>query len=189
MNQIKFDKKCKCGPEFVCVRIIENCDDLKVGSIWLPANSHANSRLAHCLVEDVGHVAAEKMGIATGDYVLIDRLATFAHTQPIALLKYDSVIVKTNKQKNDFWPLRNMVFVEPDKKEAFDTIGSLVVPTSASAKLKLGTILKMNCDEDLKLGFKVGDRVLMTRGADVVELGEQTLYVYKHDMIVCTFED
>ena len=36
MTTIKFDKKLICGPEFVAVRIIENCDDIKVGSIWLP---------------------------------------------------------------------------------------------------------------------------------------------------------
>ena len=189
MNQIQFDKKCKCGPEFVCVRILENCDELKVGSIWLPQSAEANSRLAHCIIEDVGHVAAEKYGLKTGDYVMIDRLSTFAHTAPVALLKFENVIVKTNKDKSDFWPLRNMVFVEPEKKEAFTMVGSIAVPTSASDKLKVGTITKMDCDEDLKLGFKVGDKVLVTKGADVVELGEVTLHIFKHDMIVCSFED
>ena len=36
MTTIDFDKKLVCGPEFVAVRIVDNCEDLKVGSIWLP---------------------------------------------------------------------------------------------------------------------------------------------------------
>ena len=102
MNLIQFDKKCKCGPEFVCVRILENCDELKVGNIYLPSSSQANSRMAHCIIEDIGYKAAEEYGLNVGDYVLIDRLATFAHTFPVAVLKYNSVIVKTNKDKTDF---------------------------------------------------------------------------------------
>ena len=96
MNYTEFDKKCKCGPEFVCVRIIEKCDQLKVGNVWLPGNAAANGRLAHCIIEDVGSVSAEKYGLEVGDYVMIDRLATFSHTAPVALLKYENVIVKTN---------------------------------------------------------------------------------------------
>ena len=63
MNYTEFDKKCKCGPEFVCVRIIEKCDQLKVGNVWLPGNAAANGRLAHCIIEDVGSVSAEKYGL------------------------------------------------------------------------------------------------------------------------------
>lgn len=188
MTHIEFDKKCKCGPKFVCVRILENCENLKVGNIWLPQSAGANGRLAHCIIEDVGHIAAENYGLKTGDYVLIDRLSTFAHTAPIALLKFENVIVKTNADKSDFWPLRNMVFVEPEKKEAIATIGNIAVPNYFE-KLNVGTILKMNVDEDLKLGFKVGDKVLLTKGADVVELGTQTLHVFKHDMLICSIED
>lgn len=86
-----------CGPDYVAVRIIENCDELKVGSIWLPQTAGANGRLAFAKVESVGSAAAEKQGLKEGDYVMIDRLATFAHTAPVAALKYDSVICLTDK--------------------------------------------------------------------------------------------
>ena len=36
MEIIKFDEKVQCGPEFVALRLLDNCDDLKVGNIWLP---------------------------------------------------------------------------------------------------------------------------------------------------------
>ena len=106
MNITKFDKKCKCCPDFVAVRILDNCDELKVGSIYLPSTSKLNERLARCIVEDVGTNAAEKYGICVGDYVYIDRLSTFAHTAPVALLKYENVIMKTNKDATEFYPAR-----------------------------------------------------------------------------------
>lgn len=189
MKLITFDKKCKCGPEFVCVRILENCDNLKVGNIYLPTTAKANDRLAHCIIEDVGYKAAEEYGLAKGDYVLIDRLSTFAHTFPVALLRYNSVIVKTNKDKSDFWPLRNMIFVEPEVKPAISKVDNIYIPSSYDQKLRIGKILKINIDKELNTPFKVNDRVLLAQGADHVELGTTELYIYKHDMLVCVIED
>lgn len=188
MNLIQFDKKCKCGPEFVCVRIIENCDNLKVGSIYLPQNSEVNTRLAFAQIEDVGWKAAEEYGLKNGDYVLFDRLSTFAHTYPVALTRYNNIIVKTDKDRSDYFPLRNMAFVEPDKKEAVTNLNGIFVP-NYSGKLMLGTIVKANFDEELKVPFKPNDRVLLAKGADIVQLGTTTLHIYKHDMLVCTVED
>lgn len=186
MNSITFDKKCKCGKEFVCVRILQNCEDLKVGNIWLPSNAEANNRLAHCIIEDVGQKAAEEYGLVVGDYVLIDRLSTFAHTKPVALLKFNNVILKTNKDMTDFWPLKNMVFVEPDKNDGVTMVGNIAVSNYAD-KLHTGKILKINCEKDQE--FSDGDTVLLVKGGDVVKLGTTTLHIYKYDMIVCSFED
>lgn len=188
MNLIQFDKKCKCGPEFVCVRILENCDQLKVGNIYLPSTSEANSRMAHCIIEDVGCKAAEEYGLKVGDYVFIDRLATFAHTFPVAVLRYNSVIVKTNKDKTDFWPLRNMAFIEPEAKPAVSKLGNVYVPSQYDQKLKIGKILKTNIDAELHVPFKVGDNVILAKGGDFVQLGTIQLYIYKHDMLVCAIE-
>lgn len=188
MNIIEFDKKCVCGPEFVCVRILDNCDNLKVGTLVLPSSIEANGRLAHCIIEDVGAIAAEKHGIKVGDYVMIDRLSTFAHTQPVALLKYDSVIMKTNVDRSEFYPLRNMLFVEPDEKSSIIKVDGIYVPSSAD-RLNLGTIVKMNCDAELNLPFKENDVVVLTKGADVVSVDNKTIRIYKHDMIVCVVKD
>lgn len=189
MTTIDFDKKLVCGPEFVAVRIIDNCEDLKVGNIWLPQSAESNGRLARAVVENVGSKAAEEYGLAVGDFVMIDRLSTFAHTAPVAALKYNNVICKTNNDGSEYFPLKNMLFVEPERKDDMAKVNSIYVPGSYDGKLNLGTITKMNCDEELKLPFKVGDKVMLTKGADVVQINQTKLYIYKYDMIVATVED
>ena len=47
----------------------------------------------------------------------------------------------------------------------------------------------MNCEDELNLHFKVNDRVLLTKGADVVQVNQSKLFIYKHDMIIATVED
>lgn len=114
MTTIEFDKKLKCGSDFVAVKVITNDEEVNIGGIYLPDSFQANGRLAFCLVEDIGKNASEKTGIKTGDYVMIDRLATFAWTAPSAALKYDSVICKTNASRSEYFPLEGSLFVEPD---------------------------------------------------------------------------
>lgn len=187
MTTLEFDKKVICGPEFVALRILENCDTLKIGDIYVPNMTEENARLAFCIIENCGSKAAEEYGIKEGDYVMIDRLATFAHTAPVALVKYNNVICLTNKDRSEFKPLRNMLFVEPEDKEAVSQVGGVWVP-GAFEKLNDGFITEMNCDAELNLPFTVGDKVLVTKGADVMDLGQQKVYIYKHDMIICTIE-
>ena len=189
MTTIEFDKKLDCGPEFVAVRIINNSEDLKVGSIWLPQTAEANNRLAHAVIENVGNKAKEEYGLEVGDYVLIDRLSTFAHTSPVAALRYNNVICKTNKTCTEYFPLRNMLFVEPEQKDDIAKIDNIYVPGSYDDRLHLGKVIKMNCDAELKLPFKEGDKVMLTKGADVVQFNQVKLFIYKHDMIVATIKD
>lgn len=35
METIKFDKKLKCGPDYVAIRILDNADDMKIGQIYV----------------------------------------------------------------------------------------------------------------------------------------------------------
>lgn len=189
MNLITFDKKCICGPEFVCVRIIENCDNLKVGDIYLPNTTMLNSRLAHCIVEDVGWKSAEEYGLNVGDYVLIDRLSTFAHTAPVALLKYNNIIVKTDANRSEFFPLKNMIFVQPDTKPTATNLDGILVPSSYDEKLKTGKILKLNVDKNLKTPFKVGDKVMLSNSGDIIDLGNVKLHIYKHDDLICSINE
>ena len=63
-------------------------------------------------------------------------------------------------------------------------VGGIAVANYAE-KLNTGKITKMNCDEDKKLPFAVGDDVIVTKGADVMQLGDTTLHIFKHDMIIC----
>lgn len=188
MVTIQFDKKVKCGPEFVALRIIENCDELNVGGIYLADMVERNARLARCRVEDVGSKSSEEYGIKVGDYVMIDRLSTFAHTAPVCVCKYNNVICLTNEAGTEFKPLRNMLFVQPDEKDADSNVNGIYV-RNYDQKLNIGTIVAENVDKDKNLPFAVNDKVIVTKGADVMELGDRTVYIYKHDMIVCKVED
>ena len=184
MTTLQFDKKVECGPEFVALRILENCDQLKVGNIWLPEMTGANARLAHCIIENCGTKAADEYGIKAGDYVMIDRLSTFAHTAPVCLCRYNNVICLTNKDRTEFRPLKDMVFVEPDEKEAIAKVGNIYVPGAYDDKLNIGTVTDINV-KDSAYPFKKGDKVLVTKGADMVEFGECKIYIYKKDMLIC----
>lgn len=188
MNTVFFDKKVKCNDEFVALRILENCDDLKTDGIWLPSTVGENERLAHCVIEDVGAKAASEYGIKAGDHVMIDRLSTFGHTAPVCTCRYNNVICFTDENMRDFRPLRNMLFVEPDSKGNMTDVGGVYIANDAD-KLNIGTITAENLQsESDSCKFKVGDRVLLTKGPDTVEIGDRIIYIYKHDMLVCKIE-
>lgn len=186
MNTISFDKKVICGPEFVALRIIDNLNDMQLDGVWLPDTVEANNRLAHCIIENVGSKAAEEYGIKIGDYVMIDRLSTFAHTSPVCMCRYNNIICKTNKDRSEYHPLRNMLFVELDEKNNVSNVDGVYIENYAN-KLNIGYITDENLDIDIKetVGFNLGDRIVMTKGPDIVSIGDRLLYIYKHDMIVC----
>lgn len=188
MTTIKFDKKLKCGNDFVAITVIETFNELKIGNIYLADSIAANQRLAFCKVDDVGVNAKKILGIEVGDYVMIDRLATFAWTAPNAVLKYDSVICKTNDTMTDFYPLKDVAFIEPDIKSDTTDINGVLV-TNYDKRLNTGTISKMGFDTSNEYPFKVGDKVMLVKGGDEVSLGKTKIFIYKKDMIVCTIED
>lgn len=188
MTTINFDKKLKCGRDFVAVRVIDLQENTKIGSVYLPDSFMSNGRLAYCQVTDVGIGAKERLGIEIGDYVMIDRLATFAWTAPSAVLKYDSVICKTNENKTDFFPLKDTLFVEPDAKNATTEVNGIVV-LNYDKRLNLGTVVKAGFEKTPEFPFGIGDKVMLVNGGDAVDIGEKKIYIFKKDMIVCTVED
>lgn len=188
MNTIQFDKKLTCGKDFVAVEVLDVMEEMKVGHIYLP-NSHAeNGRLAHCKVTNVGVGAKEKLGIEVGDYVMIDRLSTFAWTAPSAVLKYDSVIAKTNEDKSEYFPLKDCAFIEPDEKSAQSEVNGIIV-LNYDKRLNTGTIVKKNFDKNEEYPFDVGDKVMLVKGGDLMAYGDVKVYIWKKDMIICTIED
>lgn len=188
MTTIQFDKKLKCGNDFVAVTVLDVQDEAKVGNVYLPDSYMSNGRLAHCKVEDVGVEAKSKLGIEVGDYVMIDRLSTFAWTSPSAALKYDSVICKTNESKTEFFPLKDSLFVEPDQKDNMTEVGGLLI-ANYDKRLNLGTVVKTNFEKTDEYPFEVGDRVMMVKGGDLLDTGDVKIHIFKKDMIVCTVED
>lgn len=188
MTTIKFDKKLKCGNDFVAVTVFDTFNELKVGNIYLSDQIASNSRLAFCKVDDIGEHAKEILGIEVGDYVMIDRLATFAWTAPSAALKYDSVICKTNEDHTEFFPLKDVAFIEPDEKSDTTNVNGVIV-TNYDKRLNTGKITKMGFETSTEYPFNIGDSVMLVKGGDVIELGSSKLYIYKKDMIICTIEE
>ena len=188
MNTIQFDKKLTCGSDFVAVEVLDTCEELKIGNIWLPDTARSNERLAHCRITDIGTNAKEKTGAEVGDYIMIDRLATFAWTSPTAALKYDSVICKTNADKSEFWPNTDSMFVEPDQKDNITEVNGIAV-VNYEKRLNTGVIIKTNFEKTTDYPFEPGQRVMLVKGGDVIQLSETTLHIFKKDMIVCVIED
>jgi co-chaperonin GroES (HSP10) len=188
MKLIEFNKKVKCNAEFVSVRIINNQEEVKVGNIYLPSNTHNNDRLALGCIEDVGDKAAEEYGLAVGQYVMFDRLSTFAHTAPIALLRYNNVICFTDENQENFSPLKGMLFVIPKEQNETTQVGNIFV-TEYKDKLNLGTIEKINVTDKAADLFKVNDTVMLTKGADVIRVNDKVIHIYKEDMIICKIVD
>lgn len=188
MTTIHFDKKLKCGNDYVAVEVLDTLDELKVGGIVLPDSVGANARLAHCRVTDIGKNAKDKTGVEAGDYVMIDRLSTFAWTAPSAVLKYDSVIMKTDEKRSAFYPLKDSAFIEPDEKSGTSEVNGLLV-VNYDKRLNTGTILSKSFSIDDAYPFNVGDKVMLVKGGDKVDIDGKTIYIYKKDMVICTVED
>lgn len=188
MTTIHFDKKLKCGSDYVAVEVLDTLDELKVGNLVLPDSVSANARLAHCKVTDIGQNAKDKTGVEAGDYVMIDRLSTFAWTAPSAVLKYDSVIMKTDEKRSTFSPLKDCAFIEPDEKNGTSEVNGLLV-VNYDKRLNTGTVTSKNFDTDSSYPFNVGDKVMLVKGGDKVDIDGKTMYIYKKDMIICTVEE
>ena len=119
---------------------------------------------------------------------MIDRLATFAWTAPAAALKYDSVICKTNSTKTDFWPLKDSMFVAPDKKNDVTDVNGIAV-LNYEHRLNTGVIVKTAFEKTDDYPFEPGQRVMLVKGGDHIQIGEASFHIFKKDMIVCVIED
>lgn len=186
-DTFKFDKKCVPAAEYVVLRTMDRGDDLNLGGIYLTKSEFANDRLGFYRVEAVGKTAAKEYGLAEGDYVVADRLAQVAKTEPVSVMRYVNVIARTNETNDKFSPLRNMVFVQ-DKDDSVDDVGGILV-ANYSKKLRMGTIISMNVDPDLDVPYKVGDEVMLVKGGDSFQVGSEHVWIYKHDMIACVVEN
>ena len=180
---IPFDKKVKCGAEFVALRVISDGKIINFENIQLAESANSNEKLGFYIVEDVGETAAKEYGLKVGDYVLADRLSTFYKTEPVCLMEYKNIVVKTNKDRSRYFPIKNSVFVVPDKDENEDS--GFFVPS----KLKFGKIVAMNIADDVVFPFSIGDRVLLVKDADYISVGTKELYIYRPQSLICKIEE
>ena len=81
-----------------------------------------------------------------------------------------------------------MVFVDHDKNENITNVGGIYV-SNYTEKLNVGTITAMNIDDSIKTVFNVGDRVMLVKGGDFIQLGDRKFTIYKHDELICKIID
>jgi len=187
MAETHFDKKVRCGAEYVALRVIENGSKINSGGIVLSESSYSNSKLGFYQIEDVGETASREYGLKVGDYVLADRLSIFYKSEPVGIIKYNNIIVKTNKDRSEWYPLKNMCFVEKTKDPVANNGGIYLQNNSDS--LQIGRITAKNMSDDVVFPFEVGDKVLLVKGADTIQIGQSQIFIYKHDMVLCSIED
>lgn len=182
-NTIEFNKKCVPATDYVVLRVINRNEEMRLGNVYVASGEFSNERVAYGEVLEVGKNAKTEYGLSVGEYVVFDRLATVAQTAPIALTKYVNIIAKTDKDNKTFSPLRNMVFVK-DENDTVTKVGNVLVQ-NYNKKLNIGRIVAMNIDKDIEVPYQVGDNVLITKGGDSFQIGDDHVFIYKHDMLCC----
>ena len=183
MTTIHFDEKCVPNYDYVVIRIIDNAQLLKAGNIILSDDAFSNEKLAFGKIEAVGKNAAKEYKLEVGQYCLFDRLATFYHTAPVCIVKYNNVIVLTNETRTEYYPVGGTLFVDETKDEYEEKKGVFVC-TTAEDQIHFGKITQMNLKDEDDFPFAIGDKVMLTKGADNVKLGNRKLFIYKPESVL-----
>jgi len=183
MTTTFFDEHCTPNHDYVVIRIIDNAQLLKAGNIILAETAFENEKLAFGKIEAVGKNAVKEYLLEPGQYCLFDRLATFYHTAPVCVVKYNNVIVLTNENRSEYTPVGGTLFVEEDKT-AYEEKKGVFVTATGEDQMHVGRITQMNLHEDEDFPFVIGDKVMLTKGADHVKLGTRTVFVYKPESVI-----
>lgn len=155
-----------------------------------------NLRVGFARIVKIGNIAKEKTNLKEGDWVFYDTLSTFYHTQPIAVLRYQGLIMESNPEKTKYRALGGRCIVQEvsSKDETTDPPG-FVVPTSD--ELKIGVIKSITPpyeETEHQTPFKVGDKILLTKDERDTLHGfkgdkdldpSKPIYIYKTDAIIC----
>ncbi len=187
MDIIEFDKKVKVHADYVALRLLDEQRDLDMDGILVSNKEFANNRLAFYVIEDIGPIGAEDYGLKAGDYVLADKLATFYHSAPVSVMQYKNIIVKTNADRSEYFPLRNQVFVKDDEDKTFSLDGIIIA--SYKKKINTGKVVKMNIDSSISVPYGIGDTVMLVKGGDNILFGTERIHVFKYDQIICKIID
>ena len=172
---IHFDKDCEPANDIVVLKVLDN-DTLssKGGGFIIGDDTLRNLRVGFYQIVKIGSVAREKTGLDVGSYVFADKLAAFYHTEPIALMRYNALIMESNAEKTKYKALGGRCIVQEvvEEKES----GGFIIPTSD--EMKIGVIKSITPPyegEDNASNFKVGDKILLTKDE------HDTLHGFKGD--------
>ena len=181
------------------LRIIDN-DTLssKSNGFVIGDDSLRNLRVGFAQIETIGQEAKEKTGLDVGTYVYFDKLATFYHTEPIGLVRWNALIMESNLEKTKYRAMAGRCIVQEVNLEDEET-GGFVIPSSD--EMKVGVIKSITPPyerAESTYPFKVGDKILLTKEeCDTLHgfKGDSELdpskhiHIYKTDAIICKIND
>lgn len=173
---IHFEKDCEPANDIVVLMILDN-DTLSTKDTGFVVGDDClrNLRVGFAKIEKIGSLAKEKTGLDVGAYVFFDKLSTFYHTEPIALLRYPGLIMESNEEKTKYRALGGRCIVQ-EVNESEESKGGFVIPTSD--EMHIGVIKSITPPyegEDNASNFKVGDKILLTKDE------HDTLHGFKGD--------
>ncbi len=86
-------------------------------------------------------------------------------------------------------PLDDRLLVEPIEEES-KTASGLYIPDTAKEKPRVGKIIAVGTDEDLKEKVKEGDKVLLAKyGGEEVEMNGSSYKIIQRSDILAVVED
>jgi chaperonin GroES len=86
-------------------------------------------------------------------------------------------------------PLDDRILLEPMPAEERTSSG-LIIPDSAKEKPRVGTVIAVGTDEDLKEKIKAGNKVLFAKyGGDEVEMNGKEYRILQRSDILAIVED
>ena len=196
---IHFDKDCEPASDIVVLRIIDN-DTLSSKSIGFVIGDETlrNLRVGFAKIEKIGIEAKENTGLDIGSYVFYDKLATFYHTEPIAMLRWNALIMESNPEKTKYRAMAGRCIVQEASSED-ESKGGFVIPTSD--EMKFGVIKSITPPVTTNpdaYPFKVGDKILLTKDEHDTLHGfkgdkdldpTKPIHIYKTEAIICKLND
>jgi chaperonin GroES len=86
-------------------------------------------------------------------------------------------------------PLDDRVLLEPAEAEE-KTASGIIIPDSAKEKPRIGTVIAVGTDEDLREKVKEGNKVLFAKyGGDDVEMNGKEYRILQRSDILAVIED
>lgn len=195
---IHFDRDCDPANDIVVLRVID-IDTLssKKSGFVIGDDSLRNLRLGFYQIVKIGSEAREMTGLDAGAYVFADKLAAFYHTEPIALMRYNALIMETNADKTKYRALGGRCIVQEVDSESGSS--GFVIPTSD--EMKIGVIKSITppyAMTESAVPFKVGDKILLTKDEHDTLHGfrgdssldpTKPILIYKTDAIIAKVND
>jgi chaperonin GroES len=86
-------------------------------------------------------------------------------------------------------PLDDRILLEPEQAEE-TTVSGIIIPDTAKEKPRIGKVIAVGTDEDLREKIKEGNKVLFTKyGGDEIEMNGKEYKLLQRTDILAVVED